>query len=148
MENQIQAALKAAMIAKDQTALAALRAVKAAILLAKTSESGAKDSLSDAEIIKIITKLVKERKESAEIYINNGRQELADAELGEAEVMKQFLPAALSEAEIEAEVAKVIAAVGATSMKDMGKVMGMATKALAGKAEGGQISAIVKKLLS
>ena len=141
LEQQIQSDIKAAMVAKDKVALAATRAVKAAILLAKTSEGGAKDSLEDAEVVKIVQKLVKQRKESAEIYSQQARQDLADNELAEAAVMEKYLPAALSEAQVEDAVKAIMAEVG-------GKVMGVATKKLAGQADGRLISTIVKKLLS
>lgn len=147
LEDQIQQDIKAAMIAKDKVSLAAVRAVKAAILLAKTSEGGVKDHLEDAEVVKIIQKLVKQRKESAEIYTNGGRQELADNELAESAVMEKYLPKALTEAEVEDAIKSIIAQTGAKSMADMGRVMGVATKQLAGQADGRIISAIVKKLL-
>ncbi len=146
LEEKIQQDIKAAMLAKDSVALASVRAVKAAILLAKTAE-GSKP-VDDNEIIKIIQKLVKQRKESAEIYSQQNRPELAENELAEAAVMEKYLPKQLSEAEIEAKVKEIIAQVGATSMADMGKVMGTATKALAGAADGKVISALVRKLLS
>lgn len=147
MEKKIQEELKAAMLAKDTVRLAALRAIKAAILLAKTAEGG-NGEVTDAEILKIIQKLVKQRKESAAIYAEQHRQDLADAELAEARVMEVFLPKALSEAEVEEAVRAVIAETGASSMADMGKVMGVATKRLAGQADGRAISAAVKKLLA
>ena len=146
LEEKIQQDIKAAMLAKDSVALASVRAIKAAILLAKTAE-GSKP-VDDAEIVKIIQKLVKQRKESAEIYSQQNRPELAENELAEAAVMEKYLPKQLSEAEIEAKVKEIIAQVGATSMADMGKVMGTATKALAGAADGKVISALVRKLLS
>lgn len=148
LEDQIQNDIKAAMIAKDKVALASVRAVKAAILLAKTSEGGQKDHLEDAEVVKLIQKLVKQRKESADIYIQGGRQELADNELAEAAAMEKYLPKALSEAEVESAVKAIIEQVGAKTMADMGKVMGVATKQLAGQADGRLISNLVKKLLS
>ena len=135
LEQQIQSDIKAAMVAKDKVALAATRAVKAAILLAKTSEGGAKDSLEDSEVVKIVQKLVKQRKESAEIYSQQNRQDLADNELAEAAAMEKYLPAALSEAQVEDAVRTIIAETGASSMADMGKVMGVATKKLAGQAD-------------
>ena len=148
LEQQIQSDIKAAMVAKDKVALAATRAVKAAILLAKTSEGGAKDSLEDAEVVKIVQKLVKQRKESAEIYSQQARQDLADNELAEAAVMmEKYLPVALSEAQVEEAVRVIITEAGASSMADMGKVMGIATKKLAGQADGRLISTIVRKLL-
>ncbi|MBO7204511.1 MAG: GatB/YqeY domain-containing protein [Bacteroidales bacterium] len=148
LELQIQADIKAAMIAKDKVALAATRAIKAAILLAKTAEGAVKEEIEDAEVVKIISKLVKQRKESAAIYTEQNRTDLAENELAEAAAMEKYLPKALSEEEVEAAVREVIAEVGASSMADMGKVMGTATKKLAGQADGRIISAIVKKLLS
>ncbi len=148
LELQIQNDIKAAMIAKDKVALSATRAIKAALLLAKTAEGAVKESLEDEEVIKIIGKLVKQRKESAAIYTEQNRADLAEPELAEAAAMEKYLPKALSEEEVEAAVKAVIAEVGATSMADMGKVMGTATKKLAGQADGRVISAIVKKLLS
>lgn len=148
LENQIQQDIKAAMLAKDKVALNATRAIKSAMLLAKTSEGAVKDSLEDQEVIKIISKLVKQGKESAAIYAEQGRQDLADNELGEAAVMEKYLPKALTEEEVEAKVKEIVARLGATSMKDMGKVMGAANKEMAGQAEGRVISAIVKKLLA
>ncbi|MDD6103051.1 MAG: GatB/YqeY domain-containing protein [Bacteroidales bacterium] len=148
LENQIQSDIKAAMIAKDAVALTSIRAIKAAILLAKTSEGGAKESLEDEEVIKIIGKLVKQRKESAAIYSQQNREDLAQNELAEAKVMEKYLPKSLSEEEVEAAVKEIIAQIGASSMADMGKVMGVATKKLAGAADGRVISTIVKRLLS
>ena len=147
LENQIQEELKAAMKAKDAAKLTAIRGVKAAIMLAKTAE-GATGELTDADVVKIIQKLVKQRKESAAQYTDAGRPELAAAELAEVSVMEVFLPKQLTEAEIEERLKTIIAEVGATSAKDMGKVMGTATKALAGLADGRVISALVKKLLA
>ena len=148
LENQIQSDIKAAMIAKDAVALTSIRAIKAAILLAKTSEGGAKESLEDEEVIKIIGKLVKQRKESAAIYSQQNREDLAQNELAEAKVMEKYLPKSLSEEEVEAALKEIIAQIGASSMADMGKVMGVATKKLAGAADGRVISTIVKRLLS
>ncbi len=148
LEQQIQNDLKGAMISKDKVALAAIRGIKAAILLAKTAEGGQKETLEDAELIKIIQKLVKQRKESAAIYTQQNRPELAENELAEVEVMEKYLPKALSEEEVEAVVKQIIADTGASSMADMGKVMGAATKQLAGQADGRIISSIVKRLLS
>ena len=145
MELQIQQDIKAAMLAKEKTRLESLRAIKAAILLAKTADGS--ESISDEAVVKIIQKLVKQRKETAEIYKQQNREELAAQELAEAAAMEVYLPKQLSEAEIEEELKKIIAQVGATGPQDMGKVMGTATKALAGKAEGRVISALVKKLL-
>ena len=137
----------AAMKAKDAVRLSTLRSVKAAITLAKTAE-GASGELTDQDIVKIIQKLVKQRKESAQQYTDAGRPELADNELAEAAVMEVYLPKQLSEAELEAELAKIIAEVGASKPQDMGKVMGVATKRLAGLADGRAISAKVKQLLA
>ena len=136
----------AAMKAKDAVSLSTLRSVKAAITLAKTAE-GASGELTDQDIVKIIQKLVKQRKESAQQYTDAGRPELAENELAEAAVMEVYLPKQLSEAELEAELAKIIAEVGASKPQDMGKVMGVATKRLAGLADGRAISAKVKQLL-
>ena len=147
MEKQIQADMVAAMKAKDAVRLASLRAIKAAIMLAKTAE-GATGEVDNQAIIKIIQKLVKQRKESAQQYTAAGRPELADNELAEAACMEVYLPKQLSEAEVEAEVSKIIAEVGASTPADMGKVMGVATKRLAGLAEGRLISALVKKILT
>ncbi len=146
LEKQIQADMVAAMKAKETVRLAALRGIKAAILLAKTSE-GSNGEITDADIVKIIGKLVKQRKESAEIYTQQNRPELAENELAEAAAMETYLPKQLSEEETEAELKKIIAETGASTMADMGKVMGIATKRLAGQADGKLISAIVRKLL-
>lgn len=146
LELQIQEDIKAAMKAKDTVAMNATRAVKGEILLFKTAEGGSKE-VTDADILKMIQKLVKQRKEAAEQYTAAGRQELADNELAEAAVMEKYLPKPLTQEEIEAKIKEVIAQVGATSMKDMGKVMGAASKALAGQADGKTISTVVKALL-
>lgn len=137
----------AAMKAHETVRLAALRGIKAAILLAKTSE-GSNGEINDEDIVRIIQKLVKQRKESAEIYSSQNRPELAENELREAEAMEVYLPAQLGEAELEEELKKIIAETGASKPSDMGKVMGVATKRLAGRADGKMISAAVKKLLS
>lgn len=147
LEKQIQADIVSAMKAKETVTLAALRGIKAAILLAKTAE-GSTGELTDADIQKIIVKLVKQRKESAEIYTQQNRSELAENELAEAAAMEIYLPKQLSEAELEAELKAIIAEVGATQPSEMGKVMGTATKRLAGRADGKMISTVVKKLLS
>lgn len=147
LEKQIQADMVAAMKAHETVRLAALRGIKAAILLAKTSEGG-NGEVSDADIVKIIQKLVKQRKESAGIYTQQNRPELAENELAEASAMEVYLPKQLSEAEVEAELKAIIAEVGASKPSDMGKVMGVATRRLAGQAEGRLISTIVKRLLS
>ena len=147
MEKQLQADMVAAMKAKETVRLASLRAIKAAIMLAKTAE-GATGEIDDAAIVKIIQKLVKQRKESAQQYNEAGRPELAENELAEASCMEVYLPKQLSEAEVEACLQEIIAEVGATQPSDMGKVMGVATKRLAGLAEGRMISTLVKKLLT
>lgn len=147
LEKQIQADMVAAMKAHETVRLAALRGIKAAILLAKTSEGG-NGEVSDADIIRIIQKLVKQRKESAGIYTQQNRPELAENELAEASAMEVYLPKQLGEAEVEAELKAIIAEVGASKPSDMGKVMGVATKRLAGQADGRLISTIVKRLLS
>src|SRR5690606_5034851 len=147
LENKITDALKTAMKAKDTTALEALRAVKSALLLAKT-ESGAKDSIDEAEEIKILQRLVKQRKESAQIYSDQGREDLAAPELAQVEVIEQFLPAPMEEAEVAEIIAEIIAQTSASSMADMGKVMGLANAKIAGRADGKTISQIVKQKLT
>ena len=147
MEKRIQADMIAAMKAKETIKVASLRAIKAAITLAKTAE-GATGEVTDTDIIKIIQKLVKQRKESAQQYTDAGRFDLAANELAEADIMDVYLPRQLSEIELEVELAKIIVEVGATKPQDMGKVMGVATKRLAGLADGKAISMIVKRLLS
>ena len=146
LEENIQQDIKAAMLAKEREKLESLRAIKAAILLAKTADGS--ESVADDALVKIIQKLVKQRKETAVIYKEQNRPELAEKELMEASYMEVYLPKQLSEEELTAEIKKIIAEVGATSAKEMGKVMGVATKALAGKADGRAISTIVKSLLS
>jgi uncharacterized protein YqeY len=147
LQEEIMNALKAAMKDKDQTALAALRAVKSEILLAQT-ESGSKEELTKDKEIKILSKLVKQRKDSAAIFAQQNRNDLAEPELVQAEIISQFLPAQLSESEIEKAVLDVISKTGAQGMKDMGKVMGIVSQQLAGKADGKTISNIVKAKLS
>lgn len=147
LQQDIMVALKEAMKAKDQTALTALRAVKSAILLAQT-ESGAKEELTEDQELKILQKQVKQRKDSAAIYLEQGREDLAAPELAEAEVISQFLPTALSDEDVEKVVLNIINQVGAQGMKDMGKVMGLVSKELAGQADGKTISNIVKAKLS
>lgn len=139
--------IKTAMKAKDTVTLESLRAVKSALLLAQT-ETGASGELSQEDEIKLLQKLVKQRKDSANIYIEQGRQDLAQPELDQAAVIEKFLPAQLSEAEVEAVVKKIIADNNFSGMADMGKVMGMASKELAGQADGKTISTAVKKALS
>ncbi|WP_323786934.1 GatB/YqeY domain-containing protein [Psychroserpens sp.] len=146
LQNNIMTAIKAAMKEKDQVALAALRAVKSELLLAQTSGSG--EDITEDEEIKILSKLVKQRKDSATIYTEQNRNDLAEPELAQAKIISQFLPAQLSEEDIEKVVAATIEKVGADGMKDMGKVMGIVNKQLAGQADGKTISTIVKSKLS
>ena len=146
LQKQIMEELKTAMKSKDVVALQALRAVKSAFLLAKT-ETGAGDDLTEDQEMKIIQKQVKQRKDSAAIFIDQGRQDLADPELAEIAVLEKFLPEALSEDAIEKVVLETIAKTRAEGMKDMGKVMGMVSKQLAGQADGKTISGIVRKNL-
>ncbi len=145
LEQNIMTELKAAMLAKNEAALRGLRAIKSAILLAKTS--GAGGELSSEEEVKLLQKLVKQRKESVDIYNQQNRPDLAQGEMEEIAVIEKFLPQMMSEDEIKAVVQGVITAVGATSAADMGKVMGAATKQLAGKADNKLVSAVVKQLL-
>jgi len=147
LQNQIMDDMKAAMKAKDTVALESLRAIKSAILLAQT-ETGAGTELSQEDEIKLLQKLVKQRKDSAAIYIEQGRQDLADPELAQSAVIEKFLPAQLSQEEVEAVVKKIIADNGFSGMADMGKVMGIASKELAGQADGKAISNAVKKALA
>jgi len=146
LQKQVMEKMKEAMKAKDTVALQALRAVKSAFLLAKT-ESGAGDDLSETQEIKIIQKQVKQRKDSAAIFIKQGREDLAKPELDEVAVLEQFLPEALTEEEIEGVVIATIDSLGASGMLDMGKVMGIVSKELAGQADGKTISTLVKKNL-
>ena len=139
--------IKNAMKAKDKVALETLRNVKKFFIEAKTAP-GANDTLSDADAQKIIQKLVKQGKDAATVYTQQGRQDLADAELAQVAVMEKYLPEQMSDAELEEAVRKIIAETGAAGPKDMGKVMGVATKSLAGKAEGRKISETVKNLLN
>lgn len=139
--------IKEAMKARDKVRLETLRNIKKVFLEAKTAP-GANDTLEDADAFKILQKLAKQGRESARTYTDNGRQDLADAELAQAAVIEEYLPKQLGEDEIEVEVRKVIADTGAQSMKDMGKVMGIVSKQLAGRADGRAISAVVKRLLA
>ncbi|HPG09885.1 MAG TPA: GatB/YqeY domain-containing protein [Chitinophagaceae bacterium] len=147
LEQKIMAELKAAMLKKDEAALRSLRAVKAAILLAKTSE-GRTDGLTEDEETKLLQKLVKQRKDSLEIYNQQNRSDLAKKEEEEIAVIEKFLPEQLTPEEIKIELEKIIASTGAASPADMGKVMGVATKQLAGKADGKTISGLVRELLA
>ena len=139
--------IKTAMKARDKVRLETLRNIKKVFLEAKTAP-GANDTLTDDAALKIIQKLAKQGKETAKTYIDNGRQDLADDELAQVAVLEEYMTKPLTEAEIEAAVKEIIAQVGATSMKEMGKVMGIASKQMAGKAEGGVISGIVRRLLA
>lgn len=146
LEQQIQKDIMEAMKAHNTVRTNAVRAIKSEILLAKTSGAGAE--ITDGDVIKLIQKLIKQRKESAAMYAQGGRQDLADNELAEAAEMEGYLPKQLSEAEVEEIVKGIIGETGASSMADMGKVMGLATKKLAGQADGRTVSTIVKKLLA
>jgi len=146
LESQVMEAMKVAMKAKDTVTLEALRAVKSAILLAKTS--GSEGDLKEADEMSLLQRLVKQRRDSAAIYQQQQRADLADPELAQVAVIEQFLPKQLSEVEVEAAIKPIVARLGASSIKDMGKVMGEASKELAGKTDGKTISLIVKQLLS
>ncbi len=147
LQQKVMASMKEAMKAKDSNALTSLRAIKSAILLAQT-ESGAKEELTEDQELKLLQKLVKQRKDSATIFTEQGRDDLARPEIDQAKVIEKFLPEQLSEEEIEKVVVDIISKTGAEGMKDMGKVMGMANAALTGKADGKTISTIVKSKLS
>ncbi|MDP4282225.1 MAG: GatB/YqeY domain-containing protein [Bacteroidota bacterium] len=147
LEQLINEDLKKAMLAKDQQKLEAIRAIKAAILLEKTKEGTTGEVTRDSEL-KLLQKLVKQRKESAEIYQSAKRSDLADKELFEASIIETYLPKQISEEEITAVIKTIISDTGASSIKDMGKVMGLATRELAGKADNKKVSDIVKQLLS
>lgn len=147
LQEKVMEAMKTAMKAKDAQSLEALRAVKSALLLAQT-ETGSKADLTEAEEIKLLQKQVKQRKDSAAIYREQGREDLAEPELTQAQVIEQFLPQQLSEEEVSKIVDEIIAETGASSMADMGKVMGLASTRLAGKADGKTISTVVKARLS
>ncbi len=147
LEEKIMAELKPAMLAKDEKTVRSLRAIKSAIILAKTSE-GAKGEISEDNEIKLLQKLVKSRKDSLEIFRQQNREDLAKKEEEEIAVIERFLPAQMGEAELTDIIAGIISATGASSPADMGKVMGIASKQLAGKADGKTISTLVKQLLS
>lgn len=146
LEQTINDAIKTAMLAKDQVKLRGLRAIKAAVLLAKTSEGAGE--LSEGDEIKLLQKLVKSRKDSLEIYEKQNREDLAQKEKEEIDVIEAFLPSQLGEAALREIIGKIIQETGASSAADIGKVMGAATKQLAGQADGKTISAIAKSLLS
>ena len=145
LETRINQDIVAAMKAKEEVTLRGIRAIKSAILLAKTDGSGV--AIDEAREVQMLQKLVKTRQESYDIYMKNDREALAAKELEEIEVIRKYLPAMMEGAELEAAIQNIIAETGATSAKDMGKVMGAANKALAGKAEGRAISEVVKRLL-
>lgn len=147
LQEKVMEAMKAAMKAKDTQSLEALRSVKSALLLAQT-ETGSKIDLTQEEEIKLLQKQVKQRKDSAAIYKEQNRADLAEPELRQAKVIEQFLPQQLSEEEVRKVVEKIISETGASSMADMGKVMGLASTKLAGKADGKTISTVVKSMLS
>lgn len=146
LEARINEDLKAAMKAKDEVALRGIRAIKSAIMLIKTDGSGVE--LNETSEVQLLQKLVKTRQESLDIYLKNDRPALAEIEKEEIAVIKKYLPAMLEGAELEAILTQIVAETGATSAKDMGKVMGVANKQLAGKADGRAISDIVKRLLA
>ena len=147
LQEKVMTEMKTAMKAKDTVALESLRAIKSAILLAKTEKGGGND-LSEEDEVKLVQKLVKQRKDSATIFKEQGREDLAAPELEQVAVIEKFLPEQLTEEEIEKVVVLTIEEIGASGMQDMGKVMGMVTKELAGQADGKTISSIVKAKLS
>ena len=146
LEKQVMDKMKVAMKAKDSVALTSLRSIKSEILKAKTSGDFSGE-MTEAEELKLVQKLVKQRKDSAKLYHEQNREDLAEEELNEVKILEEFLPEQMSEDDIKKEVKAIIEQLGASSMKDMGKVMGMATKKFAGKAEGAVISKIVKQEL-
>ena len=146
LQQELMIKIKEAMKSKDRVALESLRAIKSEILLAQT-KGGTSDGLTQDDEIKLLQKLVKQRKDSASIYKEQGRDDLAEPELAQVNIIAQFLPEQLGEKELKEIISKIMKTVGATSMKDMGKVMGMASKQLAGKADGKAISTVVKQLL-
>ena len=147
LQKELMIKLKEAMKSKDTVALESLRAIKSAILLAQT-ETGAKEELTEDQELKLVQRLVKQRKDSAVLFSEQGREDLAEPELAQAAVVSQFLPEQMSEEAVKEVISGIISQTGAAGMKDMGKVMGMASGKLAGKADGKTISVIVKALLS
>lgn len=147
LNKKVTDSLKEAMKAKDAPALEALRAIRSELLLTQT-QSGSKEELTEAEEIKLLQKLVKQRKDSATIYEEQGRMDLAEPELAQVKIIEQFLPEQMSDAEVEEIVAQVITETGASSMADMGKVMGMANAKIAGRADGKTVANAIKKKLS
>ena len=148
LETKIATDLKTAMLNKDRETLEALRAIKSAILLEKTSKTATDGELTEATEISMLQRLIKQRKEAAEIYKSQNRQDLYDAEMFQVSVIEKYLPAQLSAEEVEKALKDIIAQVGATSPRDMGKVMGVASKQFAGKADNKTVSEIVKRLLA
>ena len=146
LQKQVMEQMKAAMKARDKVALESLRALKSAFLLANTS--GGNVELNEEEEIKIVQRLVKQRKDSAAIFNEQGRSDLADPEIAQAKVLEQFLTTQMSEEDLKKAIAEIVVQTGASSMKDMGKVMGIASKNFGGKADGKTISTVVKELLS
>jgi len=146
LEENINADIRSAMLAKEKEKLEALRAIKSAVLLAKTDKGSAGEIAADVEL-KMLQKMVKQRKEAADIYLQQNRKDMADVELYQASVIEAYLPAQMSEAEIKSVISKIIADSGASSAKDMGKVMGLASKEMSGKADGKLISQLVKEML-
>ncbi|MBT8316389.1 MAG: GatB/YqeY domain-containing protein [Lutibacter sp.] len=146
LQQELMSKLKEAMKAKDTVSLESLRAIKSEILLAQT-KGGAASELTKEEEIKLLQKLVKQRKDSASIFIEQGRNDLAEPELAQVQIIAQFLPEQMSEGDLKKVIAEIMEKIGATSIKDMGKVMGIASKQLAGKADGKAISTVVKQLL-
>lgn len=148
LENQINADIKQAMLAKKKDELEALRAIKSAILLLKTGKDAVGGEVSDAAGVAMLQKLVKQRREAADIYQQQNRQDLADEELFQASIIERYLPKQMSRDEVEEAIKGIIAEVGASSPKDMGRVMGQATKRFAGQADNRMVSEIVKNLLN
>ncbi|HVK49382.1 MAG TPA: GatB/YqeY domain-containing protein [Pseudobacter sp.] len=148
LEQKVNAELKTAMLAKDDAALRGLRAIKSAILLAKTAEGAAGADLTEDAEMKLLQKLVKQRKDSLEIFTQQNREDLAKKEQEEIVIIEKFLPKQMDQEELKGVLTEIIASVGATSMADLGKVMGVASKQLAGKADGKSINTLVKELLS
>lgn len=147
LQEKITEGMKVAMKAKDSQALEALRSIKAALLILQT-ETGSKENVSEEDEIKLLQKQVKQRKDSAAIYLEQGREDLAEPELAQAKIIEEFLPTQLGEEEVTKLIDAIIAETGASSMKDMGKIMGLANERLAGKADGKTISTVVKSRLA
>lgn len=148
LEKQVNDDIKKAMLAREKEVLEALRAIKSEFLLLKTGKAAGQEELTDSQALSVLQKLIKQRKESADIYAQQNRKDLADAELFQAGVIARYLPQQLSREEIETALRAIIAETGAGSMKDMGRVMGLAAKQFAGKADNSVVSSVVKQLLS